>query len=289
VTSVSSGPARCGSSGETRSLAPPEFAGLDLHMRVDAGHRGTVGPQLLTIDGVRLATRVLASQAPVRGAVVLVHGLTGSKDDPRIVLLASQVRARGFDVIAYDARGHGRSTGTCTLGDLERHDVAAAVAWARERSTSVVVIGASMGAVAALSYAATDLELAGVVAVSSPSDWRVPFRVQSMITAGLARTRTGRAIARRWMHVRIGPWTSPEPPRSVADRISCPLVAVHGQRDPIVPSAIGLGSSLGMGQRRSVVTVPAMGHAFDPIGHKPICDALEWVVNYGDHRTSTSG
>ena len=79
--------------------------------------------------------------------------------------------ADGFDVVSYDARGHGRSTGESTLGDLEQHDVAAAVALARTRSSDVVLVGASMGAIAALRYAATDPELRGVVAVSCPARW----------------------------------------------------------------------------------------------------------------------
>ena len=50
----------------------------------------------------------------------------------------------------------------------------AAVHVARERSDRVVLVGTSMGAIAALRYAATDPELAGVVAVSCPAAWRLP-------------------------------------------------------------------------------------------------------------------
>ena len=48
----------------------------------------------------------------------LVHGLTGSKDHPQVVALATKIRARGFDVISYDARGHGSSGGISTLGKI---------------------------------------------------------------------------------------------------------------------------------------------------------------------------
>ena len=59
-------------------------------------------------------------------------------------------------MLTYDARGHGCSDGESTLGDHEQHDVAAAVALARTRTDRVVLVGASMGAVAALRYAVTD-------------------------------------------------------------------------------------------------------------------------------------
>ena len=50
-------------------------------------------------------------------AVVLVHGLSATKDNRELVAVATNLQARGLDVLAYDARGHGGSSGICTLGD----------------------------------------------------------------------------------------------------------------------------------------------------------------------------
>ena len=100
-----------------------------------------------------------------------------------------------------------------TLGDLERHDVAAAVDAARDRSDRVVLVGASMGAIAALRYAAATDDLAGVVSVSCPARWRLPRNLRGVAAAGLTRTRVGRALASRWMGVQVAPrWTEPGAP-----------------------------------------------------------------------------
>lgn len=232
-----------------------------------------------TSDGVELATRRWPVSAEARAVVVLAHGLTANKDEPRLVSQASELQGQGFEVIAYDSRGHGQSGGQCTLGDLERHDVAAVVEWARTRNRRVVLVGASMGAVGVLAYAATAKDLTGVVTVSSPGEWRLPLRARSMITASLARTRTGRQFARRHMNVRIAPWTSPESPRSLVDRISVPLAVVHGRRDAIIPAGAGLARVIKVGPGRSVALVQSMGHAFDPVGHKQICDAVAWTLH----------
>src|ERR1700722_7101485 len=101
------------------------------------------GSQLLTSDGVQLATRSWSSDAAPRAIVILVHGLSSTKDHPHVVGLAESLRARSLDVLSYDARGHGASGGLCTLGDLERHDVAAAVAHARSSHARVALVGAS--------------------------------------------------------------------------------------------------------------------------------------------------
>src|SRR3989442_15902679 len=122
---------------------------------------------LTTTDGVDLAARVWSGNGEPRATVVLVHGLAATKDNGEVVAVATALSEAGFDVVAYDARGHGRSGGICTLGDLERHDVAAATEYARLRGRPVVLVGASMGAVAVLRHAATDPALAGVVTVSS--------------------------------------------------------------------------------------------------------------------------
>ena len=108
-------------------------------------------------------------------------------------------------------------------------------------------------------------------------DWRVPTHPRSLVTTWLARTRTGRAVARRRMHVRVSPWRRPETPRDLVELVRCPVVIVHGQRDHIIPSAMGLGS-LEAGSSVLSVLVPEMGHAFDPVGLEPICDAVEWVM-----------
>jgi uncharacterized protein len=246
--------------------------------------------RLLTSDGVELATRSWSCEGEPRAIVILVHGLSASKDHPHVVGLAECIRARSLDVLSYDARGHGESGGLCTLGDLERNDVAAAVAHARLSHSRIALVGASMGAIAAMAYAATDPTLAGVVVVSSPADWRIPFRLRALGTVILARTKLGRLFSERHTHVRIyQEWNPTEPPRSVAKRVvsTVPLAIVHGRNDHLIPFHFSLGvSSTEMPEAHSVI-VPGMGHAFDPVGYQSICEALDWTLNDAGSREVT--
>jgi pimeloyl-ACP methyl ester carboxylesterase len=258
--------------------------------RTDMSETPIDGSRLLTSDGVELATRSWSPDGEPRASVVLVHGLSSTKDHPHVVALAECLRARTLDVLSYDARGHGESGGLCTLGDLERNDVAAAVAHARLSHSRVALVGASMGAVATMGYAATDPELAGVVVVSSPADWRIPFRIRSLMTFILARTKLGRFFAERHTHVRIYPeWNPAEPPRSVVKRVlgAVPLAIVHGRNDRLIPFHFSLGVSTTDMPDAHAVVVPGMGHAFDPVGHEWICDALDWTLNNGAPREVT--
>jgi alpha-beta hydrolase superfamily lysophospholipase len=257
----------------------------------EAGALATGPTTLVTSDGVELAARSWLIADGARAIVVLVHGFSASKDHPNVVALALQLRDRGLDVLSYDGRGHGASGGTCTLGDLEHLDVAAAVAWASQGSTPIVLVGASMGGVAVLRHAANGAngangvngvngaDVAGVVAVSSPAEWRMPMRARAFLTGGLTRTKPGRWVSARHLRVRIHPvWTSPEPPRLLAARVTSPLAIVHGDRDRLIPPSAALDLYGGGAGARRLLLVPGMGHAFDQAGHAAIGEAVEWVL-----------
>jgi pimeloyl-ACP methyl ester carboxylesterase len=247
------------------------------------------GSDLLTSDGVALLARHWPATAPVRGAAVLVHGFNGSKDDPGVVAVADSLAALGLDVVGYDARGHGRSGGQCTLGDRERHDVAAAVEVARARSSRVVLVGASMGAIAALRHAAVDPRVSGVVAVSSPARWRLPRTLRTLGAAALTQTRPGRWLAARHLNVRLVPrWSRPEPPVALASRLRMPLVVVHGASDRFIPAAEARVLARAAGGPCRLVVVPRMGHAFDPLAVPAVADAVTWVLAEADRAAVTA-
>jgi alpha-beta hydrolase superfamily lysophospholipase len=233
---------------------------------------------LTTADEIRLSSRSWLREQST-AAVVLVHGFTSTADHPDAVALAEALHAQDLEVISYDARGHGTSTGESTLGDLERHDVAVAVEAARERSERVVVVGASMGAIAALRYAVTDDALAGTVIVSCPAAWRLPRNARGLAAAAMTRTALGRALVRKLMRVRIAAeWNHPAPPVDLARQIRTPLAIVHGRDDSFIPvrDAHELQDRAIAPTRLRVVA--DMGHGFEPASIDEVVDSVEWVL-----------
>jgi len=234
---------------------------------------------LQTVDGLALAGRTWIVDGRPRAAVVVAHGFSASKDEEAVVRVAEALQAAGFDVVSYDARGHGASEGECTLGDLERHDVAAAVAHAGRSGLPVIVVGASMGGIAVLRHAADDPTLAGVVTVSSPADWRLHRSPGTLLLTGMIRTRPGRAFAARLYLVRLSPhWSNAEPPRALAARVVSPLAVVHGERDHFIPAREAAGLFSASGGERRLFLVPRMGHAFHPVAVPVICEAVDWAL-----------
>ena len=105
--------------------------------------------------------------------VVLVHGAGG--DRVSTYPLAQQYIERGYNVVAFDDRGHGlNSDDKETFGIHELRDIKALVRYAREElgSSEVIVHGQSMGAQATAIYASNvtpgTVEAADAVICDSP-------------------------------------------------------------------------------------------------------------------------
>ena len=234
---------------------------------------------LITEDGVTLRARHWLPSRTSDTAVVLVHGFTASRRDPQVVAVAESLVSAGYHVVSYDMRGHHDSGGECTLGDAERHDVAAAVAYARGVAARVVTVGASMGAIAVLRHAAADGALAGMVTVSSPAQWRLPRNVRSVLAALMTRTSLGRRLAARHLKVRIGTtWTNPPSPEQLVDSIRSPLGVIHGDADRMIPESEARRLVPNIGARHRLDIVKGMGHAFHASSIPAILSAVAWAL-----------
>ncbi|WP_206184756.1 alpha/beta hydrolase [Thermoactinospora rubra] len=192
---------------------------------------------LVTKDGVRIDGA--HTPGPPELGIVLAHGFTGSwrcRDTRRI----AHVLSRFGGVVAFDFRGHGRSGGQTTVGDLEVLDVDAAVRHARVIGyRRVAVVGFSMGAATAVRHAGLHGGVDAVVSVSGPARWYYRgTRPMRQVHWAIERP-VGRWAARVVKRTRIarGPWDPvPMPPHEAAALISpTPLLVVHGDADSFFP------------------------------------------------------
>lgn len=126
-------------------------------------------------DGASLFYRRWAASGPRRGAILLVH--RGHEHGGRMAHLAEELELPDFDVYAFDARGHGLSTGKAAcmadlVGDLE--DVVAHLqsAWNVD-PRDLAVVAQSVGAVVAAAWAHDYAPKVRAMVLASPA-----FRVK---------------------------------------------------------------------------------------------------------------
>ncbi len=221
---------------------------------------------LRAADGERLAARYFPRGDKAVG-VVVAHGFTGSIDKPGVQSVCRALAAHA-SVLAFDFRGHGRSSGHSTLGHLEVRDVEAAVGRMRDLGYQrVVTCGWSMGGSVVLRHAALVHGVDAVVSVSAVSRWFYRDTAPMRRLHWAVETRVGRVLTRRVLGTRVSAegWAAedfPESPVEVVGRISpIPLLLVHGDRDHYFPVEHPEALYAAANEPKDLWLVEGFGHA----------------------------
>jgi uncharacterized protein len=197
--------------------------------------------EIPTPDGLRLPGWFMAAGPEPAPGIVLVHGWESARD--RTLPHAQFLHAVGFHVLTFDVRGHGANPPESlpiSVGEYAS-DARAAVSTlaAIPGVTRVAILGHSMGAAGSLVAAASDPQVAAVVALSTPAD---PSRLTRQ-TFRLAQLPIPSPIAwpLAWLTTRVYLRPRGHTTRSVSASwavrdIAAPVMLVHGVDDGVVPA-----------------------------------------------------
>ena len=142
-----------------------------------------------------------------------------------------------------------------------------------------MLVGASMGAVAAARYAMTDPALDGVVLVSCPSRWKCPATCGVVLAAGMTpdTARAGLVVASPAYGLRRSGRTRCRRSGWLPSS-SMPVAVVHGRDDRFIAC-----DRRGRALRRRARTPPAHDGAADGArvrtdAIEPVRDAIDWAL-----------
>ena len=194
-----------------------------------------------TDDGERLHGWFVASEARSRGHVLFLHGNGGNIAD-RLDHASSLSRA-GFDVLLFDYRGYGHSSGRPSEEGTYRDARAAREALLRQdevEPSRVVYVGESLGGAVALALA-LDAPPLGVV-------------LQSAFTSV-------REMAREhYPYLPAALVPDAYPSLSRVEKLRSPLLVLHGERDEVVPVSHGRALFEAAREPKSLRIFPGLGH-----------------------------
>ncbi|UXI70238.1 alpha/beta hydrolase [Tahibacter amnicola] len=152
---------------------------------------------LAASDGIPLHVHRWTTPGTPRGTVLIVHGL--GEHGARYAHVAAALTHRGWHVVAFDHRGHGRSGGAkgrIPQGDALLRDVATALdTLDAPQGTHRVLLGHSMGGSIAGRFVAEGL-------ADRPADWYRP--VDALILSSPALD-PGMTLAQRLLLAALGP------------------------------------------------------------------------------------
>jgi Lysophospholipase len=216
-------------------------------------------------DGLRLYIRSWGCAQEARAVVVLLHGV--GEHCQRYDHVAERFCERGFRVLGYDRRGHGRSDGRQgVIGSVDQlvADFSQVIALARTENPGLPVFlyGHSMGALGVLYYSLREKpRVKGIIATSPPLDTRTMTKSQKLLVrvldpilpnltvpSGLEQAAISRdstviqaykedPLVHDKVSVRLGAYLNSAPDYVLehANEWTLPLYLAHGTADRICP------------------------------------------------------
>ncbi len=190
--------------------------------------------QLIAADGTVLRGWLIPAKRP-KATVVYCHGYAEHRG--QVLSLLCPLVENGFNVVAFDLRGHGQSQGhTLGFGAVETGDLQAICRLARRRFARkpVLLVGVSYGAALAL-QALPELEHVHGAWIDS-SYARLDWLWERQLTL-LPRPLRTEAAELAWQLVA---WDNrlrrpPSHPIEALHRIRVPLAFCHWRKDPLTP------------------------------------------------------
>ncbi len=220
--------------------------------------------------------------------LIFVHGIGSVRSGDNAVELAARMVDLGYNVLLFDLRGHGSSTGDKVSGGyFERWDVLGAFDHLVEQGVDpsrIGLMGFSMGAATSIMAAAEEPRITAVAADSPYADAsdliaresarKTPFP-EWMIPIFIPTTKL---MARAIYGINIG---SLVPEKSVAD-LDYPVFVIHGIADDRIPWEHGQRVAAAAVAGSSLWLVPGVDHVDAFLTHPD--EYVERVNEYFDSR-----
>lgn len=120
---------------------------------------------LKTSDGVKIAINHFKRDQ--KQVLIIANGWTMSKDS-KFIKEMSKLFANSFDVISFDFRGHGKSSGIYTFTSKESEDLKSVANYAKKNYNKIYLIGFSLGGAISIIYSALGENIDRLIIVSAP-------------------------------------------------------------------------------------------------------------------------
>ncbi|PAB61161.1 alpha/beta hydrolase [Anaeromicrobium sediminis] len=208
-------------------------------------------------DNLTLKGTFFYAKVPSNRTLIVVHGYDENRlAAGRTKRLVKYLTPRGYNVFAFDLRGHGNSDGDLiSFGYYEKYDVLGAVDYLKERGEvgeKIGLVGFSMGAVTSIEAVGEDERVDALIADSAFRDLKL-FIMDDINTLphNLNIVSNNVGGLSYWSILRHFPYKNKviimiakiydlnidevSPMRTVKNMHSQPIFLIHGKNDKVIP------------------------------------------------------
>lgn len=214
--------------------------------------------------------------------IILAHGFFNTKNAYLFREIANAL-AGHYDVVAFDFRGHGKSSGLFTWTSKECADLEAVITYTKGGYESIALMGFSLGAAISLIEASQNPDIKTVIAVSAPYDfWKIDYHFWKPSMLDDLKLNLG--FKAKGKGVRPGhPWQPKIAPIDIVDRISPrPVLFIHGAQDWLINVRHSRELFNKAKEPKKLVILERLGHAETMFDQKPdvfMEPCLDWLTN----------
>ncbi|MEO8615751.1 MAG: alpha/beta fold hydrolase [Luteolibacter sp.] len=213
--------------------------------------------------------------------VILGHGLTGNKDRPQLVALATGLAARGWPCLRISYPGNGGSEGrfedccvTKEIGDLQ------SVLEMVPNDVKVAYAGHSMGGAVGVLTAARDMRIFTLISLAGMTHTAafVQREFSDVVPgAGLMWDEEEHPLTEKF----VDDLKSIESTLHAAEAVIQPWLFIHGDADDLVPIQDSRDAYQAATCEKSFLEIPGGDHAFEEKDYPKIIDAVDfWLATH---------
>ena len=186
---------------------------------------------LITQDNVQICANYYNNASDE--VVIIAPGWCMTKDSKAFSKI-SEMFAQKYDVLCFDFRGHGKSSGAFTFTAKELRDIDAVIKFAKSKNYKKIhLAGFSLGGSIVLLCAAENKDVSSVIAVSPPSDFsKIENRMWKKAAwyETLKKFELDRFLSLRFYLLPL----KKKKPIDFVDKITVPTLFIAGENDPTV-------------------------------------------------------
>ena len=233
---------------------------------------------LKTADNKKIAFNHYSNDYPE--VIIVAHGFYNNKDT-LLFKEISKALSKKYDVITFDFRGHGESTGLFTWTANETQDLRLIIDYAKKHGYKKIgIIGFSLGAAITLIESSQSRDIDSLISVSSPYDfWKIDYHfweeeMFNDLKLNLGPKGKGKGIKPG------NPFLKKIRPINIVHKISpIPILFIHGKDDWLIKPKHSEKLFEKSRQPKEIKIIEKAGHAemiFDSFPEEFIRICINW-------------